>query len=215
MVICDEIVFVPGKSSQPCLMIASKAGAKLSEASPLQALLATNIRLGCKGLRGTNTLAYYGLFLNYDRKKFYWFDTSSRFRRKTFQTVGDACWPCPSSSSFSSAAFVASLLRPPRRRRRRRRHRLPTRSTPPPSFASCSSSPPSASSFLCTVPELLLLHADASLLPGFGAPRFGRSIAAGTWQRRHPSSCPSFRPLSPQPGANVTKLFTVVIYEFL
>jgi hypothetical protein len=72
MVICDEIVFIHGKSSQPCLMIASKAGAKLSEASPLQGTLlvvATNIRLGCKGLRGTNTLAYYGLFINYDRKK--------------------------------------------------------------------------------------------------------------------------------------------------
>ncbi len=32
--------------------------------------LITNIRLGCKGLLGTSTLAYCKKFLNYDRKTF-------------------------------------------------------------------------------------------------------------------------------------------------
>ncbi len=57
--------FVPGKPFQPSLMFAGKAGAYPSEA-PLGAphkgrLLAspTNIRLGWKGLPGTNALTYY------------------------------------------------------------------------------------------------------------------------------------------------------------
>ncbi len=55
-------MFVPGKSFQPSLMFAGKAGAYPSEgASLLGRLLAspTNLRLGWKGLPRTNTLAYY------------------------------------------------------------------------------------------------------------------------------------------------------------
>ncbi len=47
-------------------------GMKHLSGAPLQGrLLAslTNIRLGWRGLPGTNTLAYYDI--NYDRKKFY------------------------------------------------------------------------------------------------------------------------------------------------
>jgi hypothetical protein len=56
-------VFVPGKPLQPCLMFVVKAGAYLREApfrwSTLGRPLAlpTNIRLGWRGLPGTNTLA--------------------------------------------------------------------------------------------------------------------------------------------------------------
>jgi hypothetical protein len=55
-------VFVPGKPFQPSLMFAGKAEptqVKKLLGAPLLALPA-NIRLGWKGLPGTNTLAYYG-----------------------------------------------------------------------------------------------------------------------------------------------------------
>ncbi len=54
---------VPGKPFQPSLMFVSKAGASPNEASFICStlrqtlVLPTNIRLGCKGLPGTNTLA--------------------------------------------------------------------------------------------------------------------------------------------------------------
>jgi hypothetical protein len=55
-------VFVPGKPFQPSLMFVGVAWAYLSEAPfRCSTLLAspTNVRLGWKGLSGTNTLAYY------------------------------------------------------------------------------------------------------------------------------------------------------------
>ncbi len=58
-------MFFPSKPSQPSLMISAKAGAypreeHLEGASHGQALaLPSIIRLGRKGLPGTNTLAYY------------------------------------------------------------------------------------------------------------------------------------------------------------
>jgi hypothetical protein len=44
---------VPGELFQPSLMLAGKAGAYPSEAA------FNHIKLGLKGLQGTNTLAYY------------------------------------------------------------------------------------------------------------------------------------------------------------
>jgi hypothetical protein len=61
----NKLVSVPGKPFQPSLMFAAKAGANprlenLKIASHRQVLAITaNIRLGWKGLPGTNTLAYY------------------------------------------------------------------------------------------------------------------------------------------------------------
>ncbi len=58
-------MIVPGKPLQPSLMFVGNDGAYLSEASFRystlgQALaLPMNIRLGLKGLPGTNALAYY------------------------------------------------------------------------------------------------------------------------------------------------------------
>ncbi len=58
-------MFVPGKPFQPNLMFAGKARAYPSEAlsgAPLYGkllALPANIRLGWKGLPGTNTQAYY------------------------------------------------------------------------------------------------------------------------------------------------------------
>jgi hypothetical protein len=58
--------FVPGMPFQPSLMFAGKAGSYLSEVHFKCSTLwgrhlssPTNIRLGWKGLPGTNTLAYY------------------------------------------------------------------------------------------------------------------------------------------------------------
>ncbi len=52
-------MFVPGKPFQLSLMFAGKAGA-YPRVEHLKGALPTNIRLGWKGLPGTNTLAYYG-----------------------------------------------------------------------------------------------------------------------------------------------------------
>jgi hypothetical protein len=56
-------VFVPGKPFKPSLMFVGKAGAYL-RVEPLRGASLTtlliNIRLGWKGLPGTDTLAYYG-----------------------------------------------------------------------------------------------------------------------------------------------------------
>ncbi len=63
-------MFVPGKPFQPSLMFAGKARAYPSEAAsgaPLYGrplALPTNIRLGGRGLPGTNTV-------NYSREKYY------------------------------------------------------------------------------------------------------------------------------------------------
>jgi hypothetical protein len=57
-------MIVPGNHLQPSLMFASKAGAYPSVPTSYNLLigqapaLPTNIRLGCKSLPGTNTLAY-------------------------------------------------------------------------------------------------------------------------------------------------------------
>jgi hypothetical protein len=67
-------VFVPGKSFQPSLMFVGKARAYPSEVPfrcptlGLALALPTNIRLGWKGLPGTNTLQKS---VNYVSKKFY------------------------------------------------------------------------------------------------------------------------------------------------
>ncbi len=58
-------MFVPGKPFQPSQMFVGIAGAYLVEEPSGASLLgrlqasSTNIRLGWKGLPGTNTLAYY------------------------------------------------------------------------------------------------------------------------------------------------------------
>ncbi len=52
-------MFVLGKPFQPSLMFAVKAVAYPSEAPFRYLASPTNIRLGWKGLPGTNTLAYY------------------------------------------------------------------------------------------------------------------------------------------------------------
>jgi len=54
-------VFVPGKLFQPSLMFGGKArGQPLKDASLGHApALPANIKLGCKGLPGTNILGYF------------------------------------------------------------------------------------------------------------------------------------------------------------
>ncbi len=57
----NKLVFVFDKTFQPCLIFVGKAGAYLSSAPVKGTLLSLPniIRLGWKGLSGTNTLAYY------------------------------------------------------------------------------------------------------------------------------------------------------------
>jgi len=61
-------MFVPGTAFQPCLMFGVRpelTQVKRLLSAPLQGMLLalpTNIRLGWKGLPGTNTVAYYKHF---------------------------------------------------------------------------------------------------------------------------------------------------------
>ncbi len=59
-----------------------RKGASLEQAP----VLTPNIRLGQKGSPGTNTLAYYEKYLDYDLKKFYRIGPRVRYN-KTFTTV--------------------------------------------------------------------------------------------------------------------------------
>ncbi len=58
-------MFFPCRLFKPSLMFPGM------ESNPLLGKLAANIILGCKGLSGTNTLAYIGTIVNYGHAKFY------------------------------------------------------------------------------------------------------------------------------------------------
>jgi hypothetical protein len=64
-------VVVPGRSLQPKIIFASKAGVYPSDAPFMYTpLLAKNITPGLEGLPGTNTIYLIGPFIIYEEKSF-------------------------------------------------------------------------------------------------------------------------------------------------